>query len=142
MARIKIEMPDVFSFSTSFPVRITDLNYGEHVGNDTVLSFIHEARVRFLISLGYTELNLEGTGLIMSDVAIEFKKEMVYGDEIRVWVAARDFNRVGFDLVYKLEKEETQPGILLALAKTGMVCYDYAAKKVVNLPEPALQKLS
>ena len=40
MARIKIDLPDSFSFSTSFAVRITDLNYGAHVGNDKVLSFL------------------------------------------------------------------------------------------------------
>lgn len=142
MPRIKIEMPEFFSFNTSFPVRITDLNYGAHVGNDTVLSFIHEARVRFLKSLGYTELNLEGTGLIMSDVAIEFKKEIYYGEEIMASVAAMDFNRVGFDLVYKLEKNSGSSHILLALAKTGMVCYDYSVKKITNLPEAVRQKLA
>ena len=142
MPRIKIEMPDSFSFSTGFPVRITDLNYGAHVGNDTVLSFIHEARVQFLKSLDYTELDLEGTGLIMSDVAIEFKKEMHYGDEIRIFVAVTDLNRVGFDLVYKLEQHSGNANRLLAVAKTGMVCYDYSLKKVIQLPEPARHKLS
>ncbi|MDP4129905.1 MAG: thioesterase family protein [Bacteroidota bacterium] len=142
MSRVKIDMPDSFSFNTRFPVRITDLNYGAHVGNDTVLSFIHEARVRFLQSLGYSELNLGGTGLIMSDVAIEFKKEIHYGDEISISVAARDFSRVGFDLVYKMEKNPGPAASLLALAKTGMVCYDYSMKKVSPLPEEARQKLA
>ena len=99
MARIKIDLPGSFPFSTSFPVRITDLNYGSHVGNDTILSYIHEARVRFLHSLGYTELDMEGAGLIMSDVAIVFKKEIFYGDEIILSVAAMDLTRAGFDLV-------------------------------------------
>lgn len=142
MARIKIDLPRSFSFSTSFPVRITDLNYGAHVGNDTVLSFIHEARVRFLKSLGYSELNLGGVGLIMSDVAIEFKKEIFYGDEIIASVAAMDFTRAGFDLVYKLEKNTNSAPALLALAKTGMVCYDYALKKVTGLPDEAKEKLA
>jgi acyl-CoA thioesterase FadM len=142
MSRIKIDVPDLFSFSTCVAVRITDLNYGAHVGNDSILSFIHEARVRFLQSLGYSELNLAGVGLIMSDVAIEFKKEIHYGDDVTISVAARDFSRVGFDLVYKLEKNPGPAGILLALAKTGMVCYDYSLKKVSNLPEEAKRLLA
>ncbi len=80
MSRIKIDLPESFSFSTSIPVQITDLNYGAHVGNDKVLSFLHEARVRYLQSLGYTEFNMEGIGLIMSDAALIFKNEMFYGD--------------------------------------------------------------
>ena len=105
MARIKIDLPESFSFSTSFAVRITDLNYGAHVGNDTVLSFIHEARVRYLQSLGYTELNLEGVGLIMSDAALVFKNEIYYGDELLISIQAVEFSRVGFDLIYKIEKK-------------------------------------
>lgn len=142
MARIKVNLPEFFPFNTSIPVRITDLNYGAHVGNDTVLSFIHEARVRFLKSFGYSELNLEGVGLIMSDVSIEFKKEIFYGDEINVAVAAMDFSRVGFDLVYKLEKPANPAATLLALAKTGMVCYNYSLKKVSGLPDAVKEKLS
>jgi acyl-CoA thioesterase FadM len=142
MARIKIDLPETFAFSTSFPVRITDLNYGAHVGNDSILSFMHEARVRFLKSFGYTELDLEGAGLIMSDVVIIFKKEIFYGDEIRVSVAATDFTRAGFDLVYKLEKTTGQATTLLVLARTGMVCYDYSLKKVTALPEVVKEKLS
>ena len=142
MARIKVNLPEFFPFNTSIPVRITDLNYGAHVGNDTVLSFIHEARVRFLKSFGYSELNLEGVGLIMSDVSIEFKKEIFYGDEINVAVAAMDFSRVGVDLVYKLEKPANPAATLLALAKTGMVCYNYSLKKVSGLPDAVKEKLS
>ena len=142
MARIKIDLPETFSFSTLFAVRITDLNYGAHVGNDTVLSFIHEARVRYLQSLGYSELNLEGVGLIMADAALVFKNEIYYGDELLISIRAVEFSRVGFDLIYKIEKKPAdQPLIVVALVKTAMVCFDYDQKKVVPLPEKALEKL-
>lgn len=135
MARIKIELPDQFPFSTIIPVRITDLNYGGHVGNDTVLSVIHEARVQFLRHFGYGELDMAGVGLIMSDVAIEFKQELFYPDQLKASVAAGDFSRIGFDLFYKLEKEVAGKTVLVAVAKTGMVCYDYGKKKVAAVPE-------
>ena len=80
MARIRIELPEEFHFSINIPIRITDLNYGGHVGNDTVLSMIHEARVQFLKAHGYSELNLAGVSLIMADAGIEFKAELFYGD--------------------------------------------------------------
>ena len=141
MARIKIDLPQQFSFSTLIPVRITDLNYGGHVGNDTILSIIHEARVQFLKSHGYEELNLEGVGLIMSDVAIEFKSELFYGDTITVYVTTGDFTGVAFDVYYKVQKEITGQIMVVAIAKTGMVCYDYQKKKIVAIPEEAKAKL-
>src|SRR5437764_11485310 len=105
MARIKLTLPEQFPFSTNIPIRITDLNYGAHVGNDTILTLMHEARVQFLKSLDYEELNIAGVGLIMSDAAIEFKREVFYGTLLKAYVAAGDFTRVGFDLYYKLTIE-------------------------------------
>jgi acyl-CoA thioester hydrolase len=142
MPRIKIDLPETFSFTTSFAVRVTDLNYGNHVGNDTVLSFLHEARMQFLQSLGYSELNLEGVSLIMADAALVFKNEMYYGDDLLISIRPVDFSRVGFDLLYKIEKKSEGKQILAATAKTAMICFDYGLKKVVHLPEAARMKLS
>ena len=141
MARIKLTLPEQFPFSTNIPIRITDLNYGAHVGNDTILTLMHEARVQFLKSLDYEELNIAGVGLIMSDAAIEFKREVFYGTFLKAYVAAGDFTRVGFDLYYKLTIETNGTETLVAVGKTGMVCYDYTAKKIVAVPEEVVKKL-
>ena len=138
MARIRLEEPRSYSFSTKIPIRITDLNYGGHVGNDTILSIIHEARMQFLKSLGYSELEMEGVSLIMSDVAIEFRAEVFYGDIITAKVQAGEVSRAGFELLYRLEKEENK---LVTLARTGMVCFNYTQRKVSPIPEAALLKL-
>src|SRR5215470_14329407 len=108
MARVKIELPEKFSFQTQIPIRITDLNYGNHVGNDTILSILHEARVQFFQKFGLAELDFAGAGLIMSDVAIEFKNEVFYGENITASVAAGEFSKATFDVFYKLEKETAQ----------------------------------
>ncbi|MBV4358301.1 acyl-CoA thioesterase [Pinibacter aurantiacus] len=137
MARIKIDLPKTFTFSTSIDIRISDLNYGGHVGNDTILSLLHEARVRFLQHYGYSELNLEGIGIIMGDVAIEYKAEGFYGDRLNIQVCADEFTRVSFDIFYKIEKEHQGKNIVVAIAKTGIVGYDYNLKKVAAIPEKA-----
>jgi acyl-CoA thioester hydrolase len=142
MARIKIQAPENFSFTTSIPVRITDINYGGHVGNDRLLSLLHEARIHFLAGAGYSEVNFAGAGMIMADVGIEFRNELFYGDTVLVSVTAAEFSRVSFDIYYKLEKETEGKRVLVALAKTGMVCYDYQQKKITAIPEEARQKLS
>lgn len=139
MPRIKIQLPDNFGFYTVIPVRITDLNYGNHVGNDSILSLIHEARVQFLAHHGLAELEFEGVSLIMSDVGIEYKAELQYGAAVKIYVAAENLLRVSFDLYYKLVNEAN--GIVIATAKTGMVCFDYDQKKIVALPEKAREKL-
>jgi|SRR5437762_8993923 len=142
MARIKIELPVEFGFTAEIPVRITDLNYGGHVGNDTILSLIHEARMQFLSHHGYTtELNLDGVGLIMTDAAIEFKSELFYGEVVLASVAVSSFTKFGFEIYYKLEKSLAEKKLLVAAAKTGMLCFDYSKKKIATVPEEVRRKL-
>jgi acyl-CoA thioester hydrolase len=141
MSRNRLLLPERFPFTTEIPVRITDLNYGGHVGNDSILSLIHEIRVQFLRHSGYDEFNIAGAGLIMTDVAIEFKHELFYGDIIWASVAAGEFSRVGFELYYKLEKKSGDKMISVAFARTGMICYDYSAKKIVSVPKEVCTKL-
>jgi len=141
MARVKIELPEKFSYETIIPIRITDLNYGNHVGNDTILSILHEARVQYLRYYDLEELDFAGVGLIMNDVAIEFKNEIFYGEKIIASVTVSEISKFSFDVYYKLEKENNGKRILVALAKTGMVCYDYGAKKVAAVPKEVRDKL-
>jgi acyl-CoA thioesterase FadM len=91
---------------------------------------------------GYTEMNFAGTGLIMSDIAIEFKLESLYGDIILVEMYAGEVARVSFELYYHLSVQRGSNFYILAKAKTGLVCYDYTIKKTVSLPDKARQLLT
>lgn len=132
MARIKIELPQRFHFSTEMPIRIGDINYGGHLGNDAVLSLVHEARVRFLKHFGYSELDIEGSGIMMSDAAIVYKAEGFHGDVLVVDVAVGEFQNAGCDIFYRLTKKEA--GEEIARVKTGIVFYDYKLRKTVAVP--------
>ena len=139
MARVKVSLPESFGFAVEIPVRITDLNYGAHLGNDALLSILHEARVQFLQSSGLpVEFDPETKfGLIMVDVAVEFKNEAFHGDVLRVDVAATAPNKYGFDVVYHVHSA----GKEVARAKTGMLCFDYNTRKLRPLPEGLAERL-
>ena len=131
MARIKLDFSDKFLFSTIIPVRRTDLNYGNHLANDKVLSIIHEARIQFFQHYGYSELDFAGVSVIMGDVAIEYKNQAFYGDELLIEIGVQDFSRVSFDIIYKISTKDK----LIAKAKTGIVTFDYQQNKVVEVPQ-------
>jgi len=141
MNRIKLKLPESFSFYTEIHIRITDLNYGGHVGNDSFLGLIQEARQQYLKKFGYAELAFEGLGLIMADSVVEYKRELNYGDLVKISVQAADFDKLGFDLFYLLEIINRDEPIIAGKAKTGMICYDYLNKKKTSIPEIALEKL-
>ncbi len=131
MARVKINFPEKECKSYTIAVRITDVNYGNHVGNDAIVSIMHEARMQWLTSHGYSELKVGGASLIMADLAVEYKNESFYGDVLSVEICADEISAVSFQIYYNMSNAD---GKLIALAKTGMVCFDYDARKVKAIP--------
>jgi acyl-CoA thioesterase FadM len=138
MARVKITIPEKWLFDCTIPVRIADINYGQHLGNDALVSMLHEARVQWLQALNYSELNIEGAGLIMADLAVIYKNESFYGDLLLFKLYLGETSAVSFELVYEVINLQQKQ---MAIAKTGMVCFNYALKKVSELPLPFLQKI-
>ncbi|MEM7008702.1 MAG: thioesterase family protein [Thermodesulfobacteriota bacterium] len=133
MARIKIHPPRKFDFSTDISLRISDINYGGHLGHDSILSLAHEARVRLFAKYGFTELDAFGPSIILSDVAIYYKSEGFYGDVVTVEIAVCDYLKYGCDLVYRLTNKES--GKVVAVLKTGIVFIYYDKHEVATVPE-------
>lgn len=134
MGRIKLEIPANIIDTINIAVRITDINYGNHLGNDSLVSIIHEARVQWLKKHHYTELDVAGAGLIMSDLVVEYVNESFYGDVLNIKIAVGEISRVSFELFYLVETKRGDSNIIIAKVKTGMICYDYTNKKVMSVP--------
>lgn len=142
MHALKQLLPTSFQFTCQLPVRITDINYGGHVGNDRLLVYAHEARIQYLQEMGYTEMELDTTSLMLTKASLEIRSELFFGDQLSVAVQAMHFTSKGFDLLYKIEKIIAGKPVLAAIVLTTMICFDYKNKKVTSLPETALQRLS
>ena len=141
MARVQLNLPEKFLFSTELTVRASDLNYGNHVGHDRVLTLMQEARIMFYRALGFkNELNFEGAvGQVIADVVVQYKSESFLADQLIIKIGVLDFNKYGFDMYYQIENKVT--GKEVARAKIGIVCFDYDARKVARIPDVLLQKL-
>jgi len=141
MARVQLDLPEKFLFSTELAVRASDLNYGNHVGHDRVLTLMQEARIRFYRTLGFkNELNFEGAvGQVIADVVVQYKSESFLADQLIIKIGVLDFNKYGFDMYYQIENKVS--GKEVARAKIGIVCFDYDARKVARIPDVLLQKL-
>lgn len=142
MSRVKIKFPEQNPlFTANVIVRISDINYGNHLGNDSVLSIVHESRMQMLNSFGYTELNAGGNSLIMADVMIAYKNEGFYGDNLEIDIYATDFTGHSFDLLYHIKKALGNKSTDIAHAKTGMITFDYTSRKITAMNEELKHKL-
>ena len=142
MARVKLKFPDEKPlFTTTIPVRVGDLNYGNHVGNDSILSIIHEARMQFLRNYGYDEMNAAGVSLIMADVMIAYKGESFYGDNLSVKLYAEELTEYSFDLLYHISTLRDGKQTSIAHGKTGMVCFDYKSREIAGMTKELMHLL-
>jgi YbgC/YbaW family acyl-CoA thioester hydrolase len=141
MARPDQVVPEKSIFTTEITVRVSDLNYGGHVGNDTMLTLMQEARVQFYRELGFKdEISFDGTvGQIITDATIQYKSEAFLGDVLVIRIAVAGYNKYGFDMYYIVENKLTEKKV--ALGKTGIVCFDYEKRKIATVPGVLLEKL-
>ncbi|HAR96856.1 MAG TPA: hypothetical protein DCR97_12985 [Deltaproteobacteria bacterium] len=140
MPRTKIEEQPTYEFSCTVTLQPRDINYGGHLGNDSVVSLIGTARASMLHALGLSEGNLgDGqTGYIMGDLSVNFKAEGFLFDELRVDTHVGEMSRTGFRIFHRIRKDET----LIALAETGMVAFNYVTRRIVPVPNELIQALS
>lgn len=132
MVRLTLDLPATFPFSTELEVQIGHINYGGHLGNDALLSLIHEARVRYLRHLGYAENDVEGVGLLMVDAMLIYRSEVFHGDRLVIEVAVGDLGRTSCDFFYRVTSR--QSGKEAARAKTGVVFFNYSERKITRIP--------
>lgn len=135
MPRLKLRPLDGYTYTTDLPVRISDLNYGGHLGYDRLLSMIHQARYLFLAHHGLSEENFGGVSLIMGDTAIVYQGEAFAGDVLRFEVAAAEPSRCGFRMFFRITRPTD--GQEIALVENGLVCFDYDNRSLQPLPDAA-----
>lgn len=133
MARIQIDYPTNTLFECELPVRITDINYGQHLAHDKLISMLHEARAQFFIAFDMAENDVDGAGIILSDLAIRYQAEAFHPQTLRFEIALGDPTKRGCDMLYRVTDKTS--GQAVATAKTGLVFFDYDQKKVASMPE-------
>ena len=140
MARIEINLPDKFIFSTNIPIRISDINRGGHLSWDSMWRILDEASVQFWSSLDDPEKEDKSNSHITVDAGINYKRQAFHGQTLKVEIATNDFSSKGFDLVFRVT--ELDSGAEIARAKAGILCYDYQTQKVIPIPEKLRNNLS
>lgn len=134
VARLTLNFPeDQYCYSTHLTVRVTDINGANHLGNDSMISMISEARARFLYAFGIRETADDGTGIIVTDLATTYRAEAHARDQLLFEVGVMDFNKYGGDITFRISRPAD--GTLVAMAKSGFVFFNYRQSRVVPMPE-------
>ena len=133
MSRVKITMPEQFIFSLQRAVGISDLNYARHLDSVSMVRIVHEARLQFLADLGFTEANIFGLGMVVTDLAVDYQSESFANDVLNIEVGVGRFNRYGCDIYFQITN--TALDRVVCNAKTGVVFFDFDKHKIALVPK-------
>jgi len=140
VSRVQIGLPERFAFATELALYISHINYGGHLDNALLLTLVSEARVRYFKSLGYSELDVEGCGIVLADAAVQYRSEAFHGETMRIEMAPANFHARGFDLVWRMSERDTAREV--ARGKSGILFFDYARRKVMPVPDAFVRRVS
>jgi len=132
MPRVKISMPEQFLFTMQHPVGISELNYARHISSVAMVHILHEARLQFLASLGFTEANIFGLGMMVTDMAVDYRSESFANDLLIIDVGVERFNRYGCEICYQITNAALDR--VVCNAKTGVVFFDFDKHEIALIP--------
>ncbi len=127
-----------YRFSIPLTVRVGDLNYGNHVGYQHYFSYFQEARVAYLKQFGFSEMDIGGSGMIISTAECRYKKELLLGDEITVWCRVNQIRRKAFIMEYRIERDRE----ICGEGTTTNFCFDYERRRPVALPDSFVEQIT
>jgi acyl-CoA thioesterase FadM len=139
MPKKKLKKQNEYEFKYNITLKMRDINYGGHLGNDAVVSIAHEARIDLLNQMGLTELNLGNnkTGIIMSDLSVNYLGEGFMFDKITVFSHIDEISPASFRVFHNFTKDDKT----IALVETGLITFDYSEREISEVPEEFIKKI-
>lgn len=135
MRRVEVGFAGPVLFETRLEVRVSDLNYGNHLGHDALVGLLHEARVRFFADHGMAELDLDGLAAMVVGLAVRYRGEALLGDRLRIEIAAGEVGSRAVELLYRVTRDDDRR---IAEASTTLVLFNRGESRVAPVPDRLL----
>ena len=133
-------MPD-FRFFHPIEVRYGDLDPQGHVNNACYLTYMEQARIAYIQTLGLwpggTFLDI---GIILAEAQVVFNSPILYGQKLRVGVRVSRLGNKSLTMDYLLEDAEN--GKRLASGSSVLVTYNYRDARSLPIPEDWREKIT
>lgn len=140
MPRTKIIEQKQYPFQSQLTVRVSDLNYGAHLGYDRLLTLVQQSRMEMFAQWGMSETDLgDGkTGIVAADAVLNYRGEAFFNDRLIVEICPIEVGLVSFRLAHRVSKIDGSP---IALIEIGFAAFDYKKRSATKLPDVFSEKL-
>ncbi|KGE77777.1 hypothetical protein CVH10_04655 [Halomonas sp. ND22Bw] len=141
MERVKLEFPEAdILHRHPLSVRITDMNYGRHLGHDAVVSLMHEARVQALATRSLAEGDMGGYPCVAADLAVQYQAESRWPEALEVDTAIPTPGRRAIAVYHRIRRlADDRP---VATARINLMLVDPATGRPVAVPDLVRERLA
>jgi acyl-CoA thioester hydrolase len=112
-------------------VEFRDLDVARHVNNAVYLTYLENARIRYLIEVLGPEFAYE-LSLILARIAVDFRSAARFPETLEVGARVTRLGTTSFDMEHEVRGGD---GRLVLEASSVLVSYDYDADASMPLPE-------
>ncbi|MBI3242508.1 MAG: acyl-CoA thioesterase [Chloroflexi bacterium] len=129
-----------FNFSISLEVRYSDLDAQGHLNHARYLSFMEQARLKYIIAAGlWADVHdFNAVGQIVAEATCSYKRPVLLGQMVEVAVCVLRLGNKSMDMEYRMLVD----GVEVATGRTVQVAYDYAAGRSILIPDEWRVKIS
>ncbi len=128
-----------YKFSFKLHPRWSDMDELHHINNAVYLTYLEDARGRFLHEVANWNWNIDG--IILANVNINYRKPMSFLDEASVFVRTSKIGEKSFELSYAVVRKVNEEWELVADATTVLVMFDYKTQSSIKIPDHLKNKL-
>ncbi len=128
-------------YISSIEIRFSDIDKFGHVNNAKYLTYLEQARISYFDNVISKDNSWEKTGIILANAEIEFIKPIFFKDKIEIEIAITSLGNKSFEMSYRIFKKVKDSNLLIAKAKTILVCYSYDLNQTISIPENWIKKV-
>lgn len=141
MERVKLDFPaEAIIHRHPLTVRVTDMNYGRHLGHDALVSLLHEARIQAFAALDLQEWDMYGHPSVVADLAVQYQSEARWPDALIIETAVPEPQGKALTIYQRIRKSDSQQ--LVATARVNQLLIDLATGRPAEVPEQVKQALA
>jgi acyl-CoA thioester hydrolase len=127
-------------FSDKMRVRVSDINYGNHVCHTKFISMLHNVRVLFFKKYGYSEGDFFGNSLVMLNVTIDYLAQCFFDEELIISITSVGFQKAALCFEYEIFNSTRKAKAVKATSIMGL--YDKASNSLKRPPKECVEFLT
>ena len=113
-----------YGHEVAMAVRYDDLDTYRHVNNKKFLSFMEDARIDYLQSVGFEHHGLDEYGVVIARQTVDYWQAILFGDVVHVFTRCTRIGNKSMEFHHMLEVERGGERITAAGGVTVLVSID------------------